>query len=492
MVVFSVAAPSPLMASSQRSALAQRRSGAVAGPRVGPVLPQRAVVSRTRGQGRRGAVRCAASSKKSVNAADVVAPKVEPNPAAQQVLADQLPALEAERQEVLRRLQAIEMACTEAKRAKRELSGRGKLKNYGYLKESAGTYWDLKETGVPSNFYKIARENFIREADSMVQWLFPQLNWKGGNKDPLDDPAVDPKIAENRRKLRDGLYLTNDAIWARERARPEVYSPWFVKGPYLILCVGLDLVFDQKKPIERFWFLETVARTPYFSYNVMLYIYEVLGWWRRSSELRRVHFAEEWNEYHHLLIMESLGGDQSWWVRFLGLHSAIVYFGALLVLWLISPGVAYNFSELIEAHAVDTYQQFHDENEEVLKSLPPPDIALEYYEGSEMMMFDEFQTSREARTRRPEIKNLYDVFRNIAEDEGEHVKTMGTCQDQDNMLKSPNKVAAGTAFLAASAALNGWVATRGGLVELAEGTDIAELVDLEALISVVTAVLDIL
>ena len=25
-----------------------------------------------------------------------------------------------------------------------------------------------------------------------------------------------------------------------------------------------------------------------------------------------MHFAEEWNEYHHLLIHESLGGDTKW------------------------------------------------------------------------------------------------------------------------------------------------------------------------------------
>jgi len=34
--------------------------------------------------------------------------------------------------------------------------------------------------------------------------------------------------------------------------------------------------------------------------------------WRRSSEMKRVHFAEELNEYNHLLIMESMGGDEKW------------------------------------------------------------------------------------------------------------------------------------------------------------------------------------
>ena len=45
-------------------------------------------------------------------------------------------------------------------------------------------------------------------------------------------------------------------------------------------------------------------------------------------------------------------------------------------------------------------------------------------------MFDEFQTSR-GRTspRNPPCDNLYDVFCNIRDDEGEHVKTMAACQD---------------------------------------------------------------
>lgn len=45
-----------------------------------------------------------------------------------------------------------------------------------------------------------------------------------------------------------------------------------------------------------------------------------------GAELRKVHFAEEWNEMHHLQIMESLGGDLLWVDRFMGLHAAIIYY----------------------------------------------------------------------------------------------------------------------------------------------------------------------
>ncbi|MGL4618119.1 MAG: alternative oxidase, partial [Chroococcidiopsis sp.] len=57
----------------------------------------------------------------------------------------------------------------------------------------------------------------------------------------------------------------------------------------------------------RFYVLETIARVPYFSYLSVLHLYETLGWWRKA-DLLKVHFAETWNELHHLLIMESLGG----------------------------------------------------------------------------------------------------------------------------------------------------------------------------------------
>lgn len=49
---------------------------------------------------------------------------------------------------------------------------------------------------------------------------------------------------------------------------------------------------------------------PYFSYISVLHLYESLGWWRAGAELRKVHFAEEWNEMHHLQVgAGQMGGD---------------------------------------------------------------------------------------------------------------------------------------------------------------------------------------
>ena len=105
-----------------------------------------------------------------------------------------------------------------------------------------------------------------------------------------------------------------------------------------------------------------------------------------------MHNAEEWNELHHLLIMESLGGNSLWSDRFLGYHVAIAsaaasprlvrerstsrlrrrrdpatsqpldtavppprrYYWFLNGVFFCSPRIAYQFMELLEAHAVDT------------------------------------------------------------------------------------------------------------------------------------------
>ena len=92
--------------------------------------------------------------------------------------------------------------------------------------------------------------------------------------------------------------------------------------------------------------------------------------------------------------MESLGGDQEFWVRFVAQHSAIVYFMILCALFAISPSLSYRFSELLETHAVNTYSVFLDNNEDLLKELPPSVTAVDYYTlGSSDPFYAEFQTA---------------------------------------------------------------------------------------------------
>lgn len=211
------------------------------------------------------------------------------------------------------------------------------------------------------------------------------------------------------------------------------------------LLVGI-LVFVingiyKNRPFPRFYVLETVARVPYFSYLSVLHLYETLGWWRKADWLK-VHFAESWNELHHLLIMESLGGDRYWADRFLARHTALIYYWIIIALYLVHPRAAYHFMEMVEQHAYHSYDTFLNSQEEMLKAQPAPNVAIQYYRDGDLYMFDEFQTAQTPEKRRPEINNLYDVFVAIRDDEMEHVKTMVVCQQPKAQLtfKSPHTI----------------------------------------------------
>jgi len=82
----------------------------------------------------------------------------------------------------------------------------------------------------------------------------------------------------------------------------------------------------------------------------VLHLYESLGWWR-AVELCKTHNSQGFNELHHLLIMESLGGNAQWSDRFCGHHAALPYYWFVVAVFLFSPRVAYEFMELIETHA---------------------------------------------------------------------------------------------------------------------------------------------
>ncbi len=69
----------------------------------------------------------------------------------------------------------------------------------------------------------------------------------------------------------------------------------------------------------------------------------------------QIHFAEEWNELHHLQIMESLGGDQYWIDRFAAQHAAVFYYWVLVFFFAFSPELAYIFSELVEVSCHPCY-----------------------------------------------------------------------------------------------------------------------------------------
>ena len=283
-----------------------------------------------------------------------------------------------------------------------------------YIDIEAAAYMDGTK---PEAAWKLGVDNFLRQGATII----PQLGEALGLVER--DPKRPPESL--------GLHLSNAAVTraevAREAAGEGVDAHPVSRALYDVGCSLLDTLFDER-PIQRFWFLETIARIPYFSYVSMLHLYESFGWWR-ACELRKVHNAEEWNELHHLLIMESLGGNALWSDRFLGYHVAIAYYWFLNGVFFCSPRIAYQFMELLEAHAVDTYSTFVAENRDRLAELPPPDVARSYYTEGDLYCFDDFQIDRPPGSRRPVCDTLLDVFTNICEDEGEHVKTMRACQD---------------------------------------------------------------
>ncbi|KDP20687.1 hypothetical protein JCGZ_21158 [Jatropha curcas] len=217
---------------------------------------------------------------------------------------------------------------------------------------------------------------------------------------------------------------------------------WIIKLEQSVNVLLTDSVikildaFYRDRDYARFFVLETIARVPYFAFMSVLHMYESFGWWRRADYLK-VHFAESWNEMHHLLIMEELGGNAWWFDRFLAQHIAIFYYVMTVFMYALSPRMAYHFSECVESHAYATYDKFIKSRGEELKKLPAPEVAVKYYTEGDLYLFDEFQTSRAPQSRRPKINNLYDVFLNIRDDEAEHCKTMKACQTHGN-LRSPH------------------------------------------------------
>lgn len=94
------------------------------------------------------------------------------------------------------------------------------------------------------------------------------------------------------------------------------------------------------------------------------------------------------------------------------------------------------------SHSPRLPHQFVDENEELLKSLPAPTIAIQYW-TTDLYLFDELQTGPDAGPkRRPSINSLYDVFSTIRDDEAGHVATMAQCQDPAVLMRSPSIEAA--------------------------------------------------
>jgi ubiquinol oxidase len=176
-----------------------------------------------------------------------------------------------------------------------------------------------------------------------------------------------------------------------------------------------------------FYVLETVARVPYFAYLAVMHLRETLG--ERSpamNERMRIHYAEADNELHHLLIMESLGGNSFWMDRLLAQAMACGYFWYVVALYSVNEQAAYHLSELIEDHAYHTYDQYLQEHGEMLKTQPVPPIATKYYVVDNPFLRNLVHNGQDPcqMLQRRSLNSLYDVFVSIRDDEREHWKVL--------------------------------------------------------------------
>jgi ubiquinol oxidase len=207
---------------------------------------------------------------------------------------------------------------------------------------------------------------------------------------------------------------------------PEVFMSRLLIG---FLIFVLDFIY-RERPYCRFYVLETIGRVPYFAFMSVLDLYETLGWRHQENRLK-VHFAESWNELHHLLIMEELCGDRTWRDRIFARLIAFFYYWLIIVMYLFHPQSAYRLMELLEEHAYRGYDQFAKDHKRYLLQQNAPQVALNYYRNGDIYMFDEFQAAASSDSCRPDINNLYDVIIAIRDDELEHFMTMVACQHGD-------------------------------------------------------------
>lgn len=253
--------------------------------------------------------------------------------------------------------------------------------------------------------------------------------------------AAGPNVTEAAAALRGQLCAEGEVCAAPDEPVRGLDERIFALNRLMIGTVkgSIDAIYSYQNDgtllhdVRRFYVLETVARVPYFAYLSVLHLRETMGE-RDLRDVMRLHYAEADNELHHLLVMESLGGNSSSFDRTLAKTMAFFYYWYVVGVYTLSPEAAYHLSELIEDHAFQTYDEFLGRRGAELQGLPVPPVAREYYEADDKFLFDLVtQSCRVDRIdiadgcpRRPNLQTLYDVFVCIRNDEKEHWESLCT------------------------------------------------------------------
>jgi len=252
------------------------------------------------------------------------------------------------------------------------------------------------------------------------------------------------------------LYPTSSPFKQQQDPRLTGASP--LRSPLLGTEYNEDFASKTILRYEKFYIFETVARIPYFAYLSVLHLRESLGdrgfppgtfgeglgtdseeqeyqqeQRQKHIEMMRTHYAQADNELHHLLIMESLGGNSRRIDRVVAHSLAFFYYWFVVLVFSWNEQAAYHLNEIVEDHAYKVYDEFLALHEDELRTLPVPDIARKYYETDYYKnphLFEAFcavSKSSEGnggdprKENRPhELNSLYDVFRNVRDDEKEH------------------------------------------------------------------------
>jgi len=251
----------------------------------------------------------------------------------------------------------------------------------------------------------------------------------------LNVASVPPPVTENPPKPAKIPEMIDENVYT--------FNKILIDTVYNIICFFYP-VKGTSRDFARFYVLETVARVPYFAYLSVMHLRETFGE-RDLGDSMRTHYAEADNELHHLLIMESLGGNENSVDRVLAQTMAFTYYWYVVAVYFFSPPVAYHLSELIEDHAFDTYNGYLENHAEMLKEQPVPAVAQKYYVEDNPFLFDLFCTVKNKdengnfSSRRPKLDSLYDVFVNIRDDEKEHWKTLCNLVQYGDMQGVENK-----------------------------------------------------
>jgi ubiquinol oxidase len=186
------------------------------------------------------------------------------------------------------------------------------------------------------------------------------------------------------------------------------------------------------RPFSRFYVLETLACVPYYAHLSVLNIYKKFSF-ERQGDLLKMHFLDSWNEFHHLLIMETLEGDKFWYDRLLARSITVVYYWILVLVDIVNPQEIYSLIELVARHAYADYNKFLNECEKELIIRPAPKLVLGYVQVGGLSL-DTPRLEDETAEYVPPVTNLYDVFSAIRNQEIEHVKMMQDCRESNARL----------------------------------------------------------